>query len=46
VAIYDAVESGDGHLARVLVLIVSATAIAILWPANRMARRAWPGTSI
>lgn len=46
VAIYDAVESGNGHLARVLVLIVSATAIAILWPANRLARRAWPGASV
>ena len=45
VAIYDAVESGNGHLARVLVLIVSATAITILWPANRIARRVWPGTS-
>jgi molybdate transport system permease protein len=45
VAIYDAVESGNGHLARVLVIIVSLTAIAILWPANRIARRVWPGTS-
>ena len=45
VAIYDAVESGNGHLARVLVVIVSAAAIAILWPANRIARRVWPGTS-
>lgn len=45
VAIYDAVESGNGHLARVLVVIVSAAAIAILWPANRIARRVWPGAS-
>jgi molybdate transport system permease protein len=45
VAIYDAVESGNGSLARVLVLIVSATAILILWPAGRLARRVWPDTS-
>ena len=45
VAIYDAVESGNGTLARTLVLVVSATAIAILWPATRLAKRAWPGTS-
>jgi molybdate transport system permease protein len=45
VAIYDAVESGNGHLARILVVIVSAAAIAILWPANRVARRVWPGSS-
>src|SRR5437764_5787830 len=31
VAIYDAVESGNGQLARVLVLAISAVAIAILW---------------
>lgn len=46
VAIYDAVESGNGHLARILVVIVSAAAIAILWPANRIARRVWPGASL
>jgi molybdate transport system permease protein len=40
VAIYDAVESGNGSLARILVLIVSFAAIGILWPANRLARRA------
>jgi molybdate transport system permease protein len=34
VAIYDAVESGNGALARVLVLIVSALALAVLWVAN------------
>jgi molybdate transport system permease protein len=45
VAIYDAVESGNRRLARILVLIVSFTAIAILWPANRVARNSWPGTS-
>ena len=43
VAIYDAVESGNGRLARVLVLIVSFTALALLWPAayaSRPLRRA------
>jgi|SRR5690348_3392027 molybdate transport system permease protein len=43
VAIYDAVESGNGGLARVLVIIVSLAAIAILWPANWLARRTKPG---
>jgi molybdate transport system permease protein len=38
VAIYDAVESGNGLLARVLVLIVSATALALLWPASILSR--------
>lgn len=45
IAIYDAVESGNGRLARILVLVVSVTAIAILWPANRIIRRSWPGTA-
>ena len=38
VAIYDAVESGNGLLARVLVLIVSVTALALLWPASYASR--------
>jgi molybdate transport system permease protein len=38
VAIYDAVESGNGRLARVLVLVVSAVAIALLWPAAYLNR--------
>ena len=38
VAIYEAVESGNGHLARVLVLVVSALAIALLWPATYVSR--------
>lgn len=38
VAIYEAVESGNGALARVLVLVVSAVAIAVLWAANRAMR--------
>lgn len=39
VAIYDAVESGNGALARTLVLIISAVAIVILTLANRLAAR-------
>lgn len=34
VAIYDAVESGNGELARILVLIVSAAALILLWPGS------------
>lgn len=37
VAIYDAVESGNGALARVLTLLVAALALLILWPASRWA---------
>ena len=36
IAIYDAVEAGHGFTARVLVLIVSAVALAILTLANRL----------
>lgn len=36
VAIYDAVESGNGQLARTLVLIVSAISLLVVWLANRM----------
>ena len=36
VAIYDAVESGNGQLARALVLAVSALALGTLWLANRL----------
>ncbi len=39
VAIYDAVEAGNGQLARVLVVVISATALAILWLANRLGPR-------
>src|SRR5258706_386483 len=39
VAIYDAVESGNGALARALVLVISAVAIAILYFTNRLERR-------
>lgn len=37
VAIYDAVESGNGALARTLVLVISAAALLILALANRLA---------
>jgi molybdate transport system permease protein len=39
VAIYDAVESGNGALARALVLVISLAAIVILTLANRLAAR-------
>jgi molybdate transport system permease protein len=39
VAIYDAVESGNGRLARVLTLVITAVAIAILYLTNRLERR-------
>jgi molybdate transport system permease protein len=39
VAIYDAVEAGNGALARTLVLIISVVAVVILWIANRLAAR-------
>jgi molybdate transport system permease protein len=38
VAIYDAVESGNGRLARILVLLVSGLTIALLWPASYATR--------
>jgi molybdate transport system permease protein len=38
VAIYDAVESGNGELARILVLVVSIAALALLWPASYLSR--------
>jgi molybdate transport system permease protein len=38
-AIYDAVESGNGDLARKLVLTISVIALAILWIANRLSPR-------
>lgn len=39
VAIYDAVESGNGHAARVLVVAVSVIALIILSLANRLGSR-------
>jgi molybdate transport system permease protein len=38
VAIYDAVESGNGRLARVLVIVVSLAALLLLWPASYLSR--------
>lgn len=38
-AIYDAVESGNGQLARILVLVISAVALIILTVANRLSAR-------
>ncbi len=38
VAIYDAVESGNGALARTLVAVVSLTALALLWPGSYFSR--------
>ncbi len=45
VAIYDAVESGNGRLARILVLLVSAVALGLLWPANFVTRASRGGTA-
>ena len=39
IAIFDAVESGNGALARTLVLVISAVAIAILYLTNWLERR-------
>ncbi len=36
VAIYDAVESGNGAVARWLVLVVSALALLLLWPSAKL----------
>jgi len=38
VAIFDAVESGNGHIARILVLIMSVTALILLWAASYLSR--------
>ena len=39
IAIYDAVEGGDTLVARVLVLVLSVAAIAIVYAANRLQQR-------
>ena len=44
VAIYDAVESGDGATARILVVVISAAALAILTLANRLTPESGPRT--
>ena len=36
VAVYDAVQAGNGALARALALVISVLAVAILWVANRL----------
>ena len=38
VAIFDAVESGNGKAARLLVLVISVTALILLWTAARISR--------
>ena len=38
-AIYSAVESGNGELARRLVIVISVIALGILWLANRLSPR-------
>lgn len=46
VAIYDAVESGNGTLARALVAVVSVVALALLWPGSYFSRgRRAPGVA-
>ena len=45
VAIYDAVESGNGRLARILVLVVSVAALALLWPASYLSRTSRSSTA-
>jgi len=42
VAIYDAVEAGNGAVARVLVITISVIALAFLWLANRYGPRQTP----
>lgn len=44
VAIYDAVESGNGRLARILVGIVSVGALGLLWPGSYLSRQARTGS--
>ncbi len=43
VAIYEAVESGNGRYARILVLLVSAVTLALLWPASYVTRSSRAG---
>ena len=39
VAIFEAVESGNGHMARMLVLVMSIAALLLLWIAARVSRQ-------
>ena len=43
IAIYEAVEAGDGRTARILVLLVSAVTFGLLWPASHALRSERPG---
>lgn len=38
VAIFEAVESGNGRLARVLVIVISAAALSLLWAAGALSK--------
>lgn len=44
VAIYDAVESGNGRLARVFVAVISIVAFALLWPSSYWSRSTRPSS--
>jgi molybdate transport system permease protein len=46
VAIYEAVESGNGRLARILVLVASCTALGLLWPASYLSRGSRSSTAV
>ncbi len=45
VAIYDAVESGNGRIARILVLVMSLVAVALLWSAGYLSRMSRASTA-
>ena len=45
VAIYDAVESGNGHLARVFVAVISVTALVLLWLSGYWSRSLRPSST-
>jgi molybdate transport system permease protein len=45
VAIYDAVESGNGHLARIFVAVISIAALALLWPSTYWSQSNRPGSA-
>jgi molybdate transport system permease protein len=45
VAIYDAVESGNGRLARIFVAVISMAALALLWPSGYWSRSTRPSST-
>src|SRR3954471_19902117 len=45
VAIYDAVESGNGRLARIFVAVISMVALALLWPSGYWSRPTRPSSA-